>query len=440
MLALYLGLIRDYLAHGYCIYISSTWLCRLHSFLFYFALDFSSWILVAVSIDRFLAITFVFSSDTRNILLKVMAKPKLVCTFIGTSLIILNLHFLFYIDSIDSHKFQQYFTLSSSNSNEIIGLADSCFSIGVSNEYSSCVINSHRHPQYSNFFQNTWPHIDLSVYAIAPFIIMSVCNVAMIKNAKFLTPSFINHSKKNKLKALFCCYRVKLDDKSVLRCFCNNQEIVEEKRYKNSLANEETSQSEYANAINNLSKESRKASSVLFTRLSFEGNSRVSQSRNIRMMTLTISSITCIFIILTLPVVLFIVIEKITIEMNGNSAHGNETLIDEAYSFLAPDNRAVVWSILNILMYVNHSINFVLYCLTGSKFRAELATLIVSEKKLAKLNMQQISEYPLNSQIANKFNNTNIINKNAQCNKKSSIRQASFLKFRPKSIFCGSTT
>ena len=107
MLALYLGLIRDYLAHGYCIYISSTWLCRLHSFLFYFALDFSSWILVAVSIDRFLAITFVFSSDTRNILLKVMAKPKLVCTFIGTSLIILNLHFLFYIDSIDSHKFQQ---------------------------------------------------------------------------------------------------------------------------------------------------------------------------------------------------------------------------------------------------------------------------------------------------------------------------------------------
>ena len=65
MLVLYIGLIRDYLAHGYCIYISATWLCRLHSFLFYFALDFSSWILVAVSIDRFLAITFVFSSYTR---------------------------------------------------------------------------------------------------------------------------------------------------------------------------------------------------------------------------------------------------------------------------------------------------------------------------------------------------------------------------------------
>ena len=78
MLALYLGLIRDYLAHGYCIYITTTWLCRLHSFLFYFSLDFSSWILVAVTIDRFLAITFVFSSFTKHQLIKLLAKPRLI--------------------------------------------------------------------------------------------------------------------------------------------------------------------------------------------------------------------------------------------------------------------------------------------------------------------------------------------------------------------------
>jgi hypothetical protein len=417
MLVLYIGLIRDYLAHGYCIYISATWLCRLHSFLFYFALDFSSWILVAVSIDRFLAITFVFSSYTRNILLKVFSNPKLVCSIIGLCLFFLNLHFLFYIESVDSNpiSLENNFTIFSIyfGDDKLVN-NDSYFSISVSGEYSSCVINEYKHPIYSNFFQNTWPYIDLSAYAIAPFIIMAVCNVAIIKNAKFSTPSVINRSKKKR----FCLF----SDKNIFRNICNHKE---EEVSETNVENDETNHTENS-IVNNSLHPTRKRSSALFTRLSLEGNSNEqSQARNIRIMTLTITSITCIFILLTLPVVLFIVIEKITIEMNKNK---NETL--ETYSFLKPDDKAVVWSIINILMYINHSINFVLYCLTGSKFRAELATLLVSEKKLAKLNFHT-NEYPaLNTQIMNKSGNTKNY-KSGQCNKVESVKKS-------KSIFCGS--
>jgi hypothetical protein len=88
------------------------------------------------------------------------------------------------------------------------------------------------------------------------------------------------------------------------------------------------------------------------------------QTRNIRMMSLTIISITCIFIILTLPIMLFIILMKL----------GSGILSQD------PNCKSIIWSLVNIFMYTNHSINFVLYCLTGSKFRTELATLFLPKQ------------------------------------------------------------
>ena len=94
------------------------------------------------------------------------------------------------------------------------------------------------------------------------------------------------------------------------------------------------------------------------------------QSRNLKMMSLTIMLVSCIFILLTLPIMLFIVIDKIDF-VAQNSEHQSDSSC-----------KSVIWALVNVFMYVNHSINFVLYCLTGSKFRTELATLFVSPHKL----------------------------------------------------------
>jgi ABC-type sulfate transport system permease component len=111
------------------------------------------------------------------------------------------------------------------------------------------------------------------------------------------------------------------------------------------------------------------------------------------MMTLTIISITCIFILLTLPIMLFIVVDKLgsnnsfaednkTTEDESSSAAFNSSLatalpssykwlsfayLAESFASMDPNCKSVIWAIVNIFMYVNHSINFVLYCLTGSK-------------------------------------------------------------------------
>ena len=59
--------------------------------------------------------------------------------------------------------------------------------IGVADEYYYCVIDERKYGRYFYFFSHVWPYIDLSAYAILPFCIMFVCNIAIIKNAKFST-------------------------------------------------------------------------------------------------------------------------------------------------------------------------------------------------------------------------------------------------------------
>ena len=102
LLALWLGITRDFLAHGFNIHIRAWWLCKLHSFFFYYLLDMSSWILVAVSVDRFIAITFVFSSYTKQMLLKLLAKPKMICSVLLAFFALLNLHFVIFVNVLQS--------------------------------------------------------------------------------------------------------------------------------------------------------------------------------------------------------------------------------------------------------------------------------------------------------------------------------------------------
>jgi hypothetical protein len=99
------------------------------------------------------------------------------------------------------------------------------------------------------------------------------------------------------------------------------------------------------------------------------------QTRNIKMMSLTIISITCIFIILTLPIMLFIIAMKLDTSSKIDQSYNSP--LGSMFASLDPNCKSILWALVNIFMYTNHSINFVMYCLTGSKFRTELATLFL---------------------------------------------------------------
>ena len=92
------------------------------------------------------------------------------------------------------------------------------------------------------------------------------------------------------------------------------------------------------------------------------------------MMSLTIISITCIFILLTLPIMLFIILMKLS---SSSKIDKNLSYLGSLFANMDPSCKSILWAVVNIFMYTNHSINFVMYCLTGSKFRTELATLFL---------------------------------------------------------------
>ncbi len=557
LMALWLGLTRDYLAFGFGIYINSTWLCRMHSFLFYYTLDLSSWILVAVSLDRFLAISFLFSSYTRQLLLKMLAKPKLICSIISVSLFLLNLHFLCFIE-VDEHankshdsfdklifnntiknnisqllrentvytdcltnlinndlqaSFQNYsssidkieclnaflemeykplmlMSYELSNANEQSYMRHS---IGVAGEYFYCVIRGTKHPRYLKFFLSTWPYIDLSAYAILPFCIMFICNISIIKNAKFSTPMSIRvtsvknrrneadnfakttpttprstnilhnldladiirknrhrsgrkeqisedelnnnfnlqiarksfcqsclsvcqceraHANRKFLRFNFKLFNRKSktrneinetsgknanheedDDKihkisdeedenrfSMLDAANNNKKIGNKKKKK------KESEKTNLSALRTNANTNMKSKTLVFKQSSFQFNNH--HSKNIKMMTLTIISITCIFILLTLPIMLFIIVDKLgSIESKEEKNKFFLIKLAGMVSHMNPNCKSILWAFVNIFMYVNHSVNFVLYCLTGSKFRTELANVLSPPSQSTFINM-----------------------------------------------------
>ena len=526
LLALWLGLLRDYLAHGYGIYMTSTWLCKLHSFMFYYVLDLSSWILVAVSVDRCLAISFIFTSSTRQLLLKVLSKPKIICSIICCSMFFLNLHFLFYVEGVNernsgnrnlssnlNHEKSLNYSQTKANlnlenkpqcqnsiliieskslivmSNELsyenrLSSLNHKHSIGVAGEYFYCVIDEQKHPKYMNFFVNIWPYIDLSAYAILPFLIMFVSNIAIIKNAKFTAKNFIsssslsnNPSKKTKnvtknvsrdlvevieeekssffnkinkktrkmsetsidnnnsfkSKDKLNNLNSKFNLKNKFLRFCLNNRLnrssrlvlinSEKKRNLSVSSNPDHTESKILNntrnSVPNITYFSSTSSQFSLARKT-SGNLLYSRSqslfsinphaRNLKMMSLTIIIVTCIFILLTLPIMLFIVFTKFS--SRDFISENNLDSSSFAYSFytMNPNCKSILWAIVNLFMYINHSINFVLYCLTGSKFRTELATLFTTPQSLfnnAVVLYDQQIQYGGNNNFLNKYNNKN---------------------------------
>lgn len=91
------------------------------------------------------------------------------------------------------------------------------------------------------------------------------------------------------------------------------------------------------------------------------------KSRNTKTssMTTMLLCVTFYFIMITAPSFIFTLVQE---DMFNNSV-----ITKEKYA-----KMELVDAVLTIMLYINHSINFFLYCLTGRRFRMELRALLVS--------------------------------------------------------------
>ncbi|WAR14786.1 FMAR-like protein, partial [Mya arenaria] len=101
------------------------------------------------------------------------------------------------------------------------------------------------------------------------------------------------------------------------------------------------------------------------------------KSASVTMMLLTVNAV---FVLCTTPISIFLI--------------GMPYWVDSAQGFTSV--QAIGWAIVNLLMYLNHAINFILYFLSGTKFRQKVMDMFY-RKKIQRAQSLSLSQRESNS-------------------------------------------
>ncbi|XP_062607987.1 mu-type opioid receptor-like [Saccostrea cucullata] len=143
MMVLYTGLLRYWIKWTFDtdIRVISQFSCKTHTFLVYFSLDFTTWVLVAVTVDRCVFVCLPFKAKG----ICTLKNAKIVVVCIALIMTALNLH-LFWGVAVEM-KFGKL----------------------------SCAF-------MNDFTKFTWPWIDSCIFSIIPFNLMIIANILIIKH------------------------------------------------------------------------------------------------------------------------------------------------------------------------------------------------------------------------------------------------------------------
>lgn len=261
IIVLYSGPLRYWMNYAFEVDVRllSDFSCKLHGFIVYFSLDFTSWVLVAVTVDRCISACRPFTART-------LCTPKLAHL---TILFICILVFL-----ANSHLFWT------------LGLRFSDGKLHCKGIY--------------RFNLSIWPWIDFSLFCFVPFSLMIYCNILIIRQLL----------------------------KSVRKI----------RTHPISVAPYSTEQR--TDNLSNLPK------------------MKVGKIPSVTVMLL---SVNCLFLVMTLPIVVF--------QIGYTYWYPSTTLRQRA-------GIEMIWAVSNILQYLNNTIHFFLYCLTGPRFRRECSAML----------------------------------------------------------------
>ena len=268
LLVLHTGLLRQWLNYltEYDVRHTSEAACKIHIWLVYSSLDFSAWILIAVTLERVISTWCPHSAKTK-------------CNRKYATILIISIMFLSL--ALNSHLLFGMVNKVTIDDKGQIKTIDRCATID---------------PMYANFFNVTWPWIDLCAFCLIPFTVIVVGNSCI----------------------LFKVIKSRQKAKS---------------RIRPSLRSTHKSSSHIGPTNSSMT-------AMLFT-------------------------LNMVFLFTTSPVSIY----------NIGYPHWLSGASEPTIASLE-----FWWAVVNMLMYTNNSINFLLYCLSGSRFRQEVKRLFCSMK------------------------------------------------------------
>lgn len=157
--------------------------CKLIKFIYYSSLQLSSWCLVLLTIDRLIAVLFIFKYKTWN---KKYCAPKI---FIGLFIIIilLNLHIAIMTESHFKNK-DIFDIIPTKKPSLNLRLA----SFKEDKPKLICSVNGIKYPFYSKYIFDNWDVYHAFIYGGLPFLIIFTSNIAIIIKLVILKNSEIS--------------------------------------------------------------------------------------------------------------------------------------------------------------------------------------------------------------------------------------------------------
>ncbi|XP_064641502.1 FMRFamide receptor-like [Lineus longissimus] len=268
---LYMGLFRIWLGEvaDFNIMGKHDAICKIFMLLGYTASDFSVWIIVAVTVERYIAVCFPLQANvmcnTKRALFVILAILAVILT--------INLHFLWTVKVVEFKEFGEH--------------------------VKKCTGGE----RYQDFIR-IWPWVDAFIYSFLPFILIMSLNFLIIRQV------FLAHRDREQF-------------------------------------------------------------------LSNDSQRRTTSQDTGYKITVMLLSISFTFLLTTLPMVICMII--------GAILQSDTDLKVIAQISLAS-------TITEYLMYINHSMNFFLYCATGQKFRQQLSRLACWKTEMNQYRSQMVSE------------------------------------------------
>lgn len=259
LLVLYTGLLRQWILNtfDFDIRATSSAACKIHIWILYSSMDYSAWILIAVTIERVLLLWF--PNKMQCICTKKVA--MLVLISIASFLLLVNSHILY------------GYELSTGKT------ANHCHYVSKS---------------YLKFWISSWPSIDLVIFCIIPVSFLVVGNILIF------------------VKVLIS-----------------------------------------RRAIN------RQVST-------YSASSQQRRDSKFSSMTAMLIAVNCVFLVCNIPSRAFMI------------EHTSWSFDTCGHNYA---KMSLLWCIFNLLMYVNNSVNFLLYIISGSRFRNEMKEMFKRRKQ-----------------------------------------------------------
>lgn len=216
---------------------------------------------------------------------------------------------------------------------------------------------------YDFLVEKVWPWLDAIIYSFLPFVIIIVLNSRIIsrvisarrKRCRMTTQAPSSSLNRNDV--------VKLQPSQMLQV----QEEKSPRTAQNSFLTKNHDNSCCGGGRHEIWKRDRQIGTQQFQTPTGSGNRREASETNF-MLSLMLLTISFAFLLMTLPMNIMLIINNILNTSKVSTSFSGDHRLWAQYQLAS--------TITELLMYLNHSTNFFLYCATGQKFRIELKRML----------------------------------------------------------------